>query len=231
MNGEMPRKKTPLGEFVRRAREARGWSQAHLAGVMRVSERTVQRVEAGAPVLTETLKDLAAALDTDFDILHALVAPHTAPADGFPLRLIVTGDDLVGLLEGADKFACQRLDLPEPEHAALIGEFFDLCAELPDIADLFSPSERMRMADDLMQRIVGLAIRGWLVLGGAKDEADVLNGRSLTMRCAVVAVARVENPALRLPREAREALVAVSRDVEHALAKQCVGHQPPNPSG
>jgi transcriptional regulator with XRE-family HTH domain len=54
-----------LSQRLKALREARSWSQAHLAEAARVNIRTVQRIEAGEPASPETLLSLAAALDVE----------------------------------------------------------------------------------------------------------------------------------------------------------------------
>ena len=54
-----------MGDKLKRMREARSWSQAHLAEAARVNVRTVQRIEAGEPCSFETMLSLAAALGVD----------------------------------------------------------------------------------------------------------------------------------------------------------------------
>lgn len=54
-----------LGDQIRELREARCWSQAHLADAAGLNVRTVQRIEAGEPCSFETMMSLAAALGVD----------------------------------------------------------------------------------------------------------------------------------------------------------------------
>ncbi|MEI9850066.1 MAG: helix-turn-helix transcriptional regulator [Sphingomonas sp.] len=54
-----------FGERIRMLREARAWTQEHLAEAAGVSLRTVQRLEAGAGFASETALAVAAALDVD----------------------------------------------------------------------------------------------------------------------------------------------------------------------
>lgn len=51
-----------LGDRVRQARTARGWSQSELASLAGVSRPTVARIEAGQQVRASTLNAVAAAL-------------------------------------------------------------------------------------------------------------------------------------------------------------------------
>jgi DNA-binding XRE family transcriptional regulator len=54
-----------MGNKLRKLREARCWSQAHLADAARVNVRTVQRIESGEPCSFETILSLAGALGVD----------------------------------------------------------------------------------------------------------------------------------------------------------------------
>jgi transcriptional regulator with XRE-family HTH domain len=54
-----------LADKLKALREAKSWSQAHLAEAARLNVRTVQRLEGGEPASYETLLSLAAALDVD----------------------------------------------------------------------------------------------------------------------------------------------------------------------
>lgn len=55
---------------IRLQRLKNGWSQEQLAEMAGLSTRTVQRIERGAKASPETLKCLAAVLDTDFATLQ-----------------------------------------------------------------------------------------------------------------------------------------------------------------
>jgi transcriptional regulator with XRE-family HTH domain len=52
-------------------REARGWSQEHLAEVAGISLRTVQRMEAGRPVSANAFQAVSSAFDTQVSELLA----------------------------------------------------------------------------------------------------------------------------------------------------------------
>jgi len=55
---------------VQKLRLKKGWSQQQLAEFSGLSVRTVQRIEAGQPASTETLKSLAAVFEVDFASLN-----------------------------------------------------------------------------------------------------------------------------------------------------------------
>jgi len=56
-----------MGEFVKRQREKKPWTQEHLASAAELSVRTVQRAEEGAVMGAETLQALAGALGVSIE--------------------------------------------------------------------------------------------------------------------------------------------------------------------
>jgi transcriptional regulator with XRE-family HTH domain len=90
---------TPTGEKVRGLREARSWTQQHLADAAGLSLRTVQRLEAMHSGSAETLLAVAAALDVDVRTLNGAAAaarrssrlwraPHPAAASAWAAVLL-----------------------------------------------------------------------------------------------------------------------------------------------
>ena len=66
---------------IRTLREARGWSQEHLAAVAGLSPRTVQRLEAGGRAAHESRMAVAAALAVEPErLLEADTPPQAASA-------------------------------------------------------------------------------------------------------------------------------------------------------
>lgn len=66
--------------LIQKLRLKRGWSQQQLAQASGLSTRTIQRIEAGQPASTETLKSLAAVFEVDFSTLNP-EQPMTTSAD------------------------------------------------------------------------------------------------------------------------------------------------------
>ena len=82
---------------IRMRRLQKGWSQEQLADMAGVSTRTVQRLERGAKASPETLKCLAAVLETDFTDLQEpapmqqtpqTTPPHDAAAEQEALEYV-----------------------------------------------------------------------------------------------------------------------------------------------
>ena len=78
-------------EKIRALREARAWSQAHLAEAASLSLRTVQRVEAEGTASAETRLAIAAALDVPVDALNVPPAQASAQAPPAPRSRIDPG--------------------------------------------------------------------------------------------------------------------------------------------
>lgn len=70
--------------LVQKLRLQRGWSQQQLAQASGLSTRTVQRIEAGYPASTESLKSLAAVFEIDFSTLNpepSMNPPVSSPSE------------------------------------------------------------------------------------------------------------------------------------------------------
>ena len=66
---------------IRTLREARGWSQEHLASVAGLSPRTVQRLESEGKASHESRMAVAAALEIDAaQLLETATIPTTSPS-------------------------------------------------------------------------------------------------------------------------------------------------------
>ncbi|MBV8032722.1 MAG: helix-turn-helix domain-containing protein, partial [Betaproteobacteria bacterium] len=66
--------------LIQKLRLKRGWSQQQLAEASGLSARTIQRLEAGQPASTETLKSLAAVFEVDFSTLEPETAMNAVAA-------------------------------------------------------------------------------------------------------------------------------------------------------
>lgn len=78
-----------LGDQIRALREAKCWSQAHLADAARLNVRTVQRIEAGEPCSYETMMSLAAALSVDVSTFEQEVPVPKNTLSGFVGRPVL----------------------------------------------------------------------------------------------------------------------------------------------
>lgn len=113
-----------LGDRVRELREARAWTQEHLADAAGVSLRTVQRLESGSGFASETALAVAAALDVDVRTLlgatpRSVVDPPWKPVPTHvlvPIGVIALAVLLLpAILYVADNLFRLRIATPEME--------------------------------------------------------------------------------------------------------------------
>jgi transcriptional regulator with XRE-family HTH domain len=114
--------------MTRLLREARGWTQEHLAVVSGLSVRTIQRIEAGTPPSRESLLALAAAFD--LAVVDLMDGPHVTidhkkdPWPGLQIKVFKGGYQVGCCIELDSRRRTYKrlgfilLDIPE-------GEFFD----------------------------------------------------------------------------------------------------------
>lgn len=114
--------------MTRLLREARGWTQEHLAEASGLSVRTIQRIEAGEPPAQETLLALAATFDLSVvdleDGPHILIDHKELIWPGLSVRVFKDGYQMGGCLsvDSRRRTACQIgfpalvLDIPHDEY-------------------------------------------------------------------------------------------------------------------
>jgi transcriptional regulator with XRE-family HTH domain len=67
--------------LIQKLRLKRGWSQEQLAKASGLNVRTIQRIEAGQPASTETLKSIAAVFEVDFSTLNQETVMNATTAE------------------------------------------------------------------------------------------------------------------------------------------------------
>lgn len=92
---------------LRELRSARQWSQEQLAELSGLNLRTIQRLESGARVSTESLRALAAVFEVPAEALLARPASHDAASGSQPALLamregVLRGLDFTGTTPRAD---------------------------------------------------------------------------------------------------------------------------------
>lgn len=87
-------------DLVRSARHLRGWSQSHLAAVMEVSPRTVQRIEKEGRASLETMQTLCAVLELDAETLCTTktTAPTRSRDNGAVIIMVFSLGIIVGVM-------------------------------------------------------------------------------------------------------------------------------------
>jgi len=166
-----PRVPSPadLAEVVKMMREKNGWSQATLAEIARVTERTIQRVESGEPSSLDTRRALARAFGhEDLDVFEkpwpfpnvekfkAYAAELDKTTVVVPLVRARDGRTLRTMVEGAESSAAEELGELSSGAREAFAEMVDYLRDYNDVRDEYSMAQRLdvdRDMDVLLKRI------------------------------------------------------------------------------
>lgn len=194
-----------MGNRVRELREARAWTQAQLAEVAKISERTVQRAESGENISKSAVIALAEALEVS---VTALVAPTAdqeqhEPAGEFLMR-VTTGYELFARANGAEAGDLGWEPGLTARQVELAGRLLDGLGDLLDSLDELYPSQRMGLEaeyDNLLQEMdneglwvfAGTGMWRWRP-GAVVDLDPKVDG--VDLRTVVIRVHRSTNPTI-----------------------------------
>ena len=151
-----------LAKFVKTMRDMNKWSQATLAEIARVTERTIQRVENGEPSSLDTRRALARAFgfeDLDaFDKpcsfpnvekLQAYLAELDKTTVVIPLTRIQDARTLRTMTEGAESSATEEIGELPTEAREAFASIVDYLRDYNDVRDLYSMSQRLDVDRDI----------------------------------------------------------------------------------
>ena len=197
---------------LRVLREARGWSQEHLAEVAGISLRTVQRMEAGRPISADAFQAVASAFDTEVSELLAKPASRAPIANVTILPRVRTGKQLCDVTAGADMFQ-DDYDAPEGEaEVELIGSFLQQLHDLGEIWDDVQPSDHVRAVHDLGEALHHVEQSGFRVFAARVTRRYALPfdpSKPIAMSVATFLVLRSNNPKILLPNTEQEHIASV----------------------
>jgi transcriptional regulator with XRE-family HTH domain len=155
------------GENIRRLREKESMTQAHLAEAARLTERTVQRAEAGEPVTAETLRALAGAFNVDLSLLsrtHADASFESLKAryEVVPLEVLTRATQL-SVVERTHTMTFDAPDLDTAEQEDAAAQFHQALRDVADLAGELGPAELHEQCKSLLReadamREMGLAV-------------------------------------------------------------------------
>jgi len=158
-----------LGRVVRKFREAKQWTQATLAELSGLTERTVQRVEKGDSASHDTR--CAIARGFGFDNLNIFNDPipmlneekygaYLAALDSstviVDIERVVKGRGVRSTIEGAHSSASDLIGEPKPEAREAFAELVDNLRDYNDIHDCFNEIQRLeldKMLDELIAQV------------------------------------------------------------------------------
>lgn len=176
-----------LAAVVRMLRELRGWSQEQLAEISGLSARTVQRVEEGLPSSVDTRRALARGFGCE-DI-DGFNKPYVIPTademaaakerfdkEHVTLKVepIHSGKQLAGLAQGCHASLFSEGVELSGEAEELFAGLSDYCREYGDCSELYSPTDKLAVYEELENYVANLARAGVCLV--AASRAVVFKG-------------------------------------------------------
>jgi transcriptional regulator with XRE-family HTH domain len=163
-------------------RELRGWTQETLAELAGINVRSVQRVEAGQPASTETLRAIARAFQAeDIDcFLKTCTIPTKEEIFGERERLErdfvaidicspVTSRDLAGASTNAEASAIHLLGEPGSDVEEAFAGLVDYLRDYADCHDCYSEVQRLDVYQDLDRYLSVITDGGFAIGLGLND--------------------------------------------------------------
>lgn len=172
---QKPRNLTPreLAGVVRSFRDMRGWSQEQLAEISRLSARTVQRVEEGAPSSLDTRRALAVAFG--FEDVDAFNKPYVIPTaeeiaaakerfdrEHVTLKVdrVESGKQLAGLAQGCHASLFTEGRELSGASEELFASLSDYAREYGDCSELYSATDKLAVYEEMNTYVTNLASEG-----------------------------------------------------------------------
>lgn len=196
-----------IGNNVRVLREARAWTQEHLATVAGTSARTVQRIERGEPASADTLMGLAQALDVTIDLLRMSAENCERQLEDLKkleeryrivrLERIERASALSPLMGG---MGCMRFDhvpLSNDEEEDAVSALRSYLSDALDVWSDISPDSQRGCEREMQEMIEQLASLGFIVAAGAEHRKFATrrdDPSPLMMRVLYVMVSRANDP-------------------------------------
>jgi transcriptional regulator with XRE-family HTH domain len=197
-----------VAQNIKAAREHLAWTQAQLAEAAGLTDRTIQRAEAGEPVQAESLQAIAGALDIPVELLRVdmeeLAAKLQAEAEEIDrkyvrteLQLLETGSEFRYLLP-VDAFQLDWVNGLSAEQEEAIARLQDLLKDYIDVWRDIESSHHLDAFRTIGQEIARLKTLGLSVTAGVERVRLKLQdgGAPLSWRVLHVVVSTASQPQL-----------------------------------
>jgi len=153
-----------LAGFIKDVRQRQGWSQATLAEIAGLAERTIQRVESGRKPSSDVHTRRALARAFGFEDLDFFEKPHPMPNPEkwkayeaqldkttavVPLTRIRDGRTLRMMAEGALACAADEIGEISPAARQAFAAMVDYLRDYNDVDDLYSMTQRIEVDRDI----------------------------------------------------------------------------------
>jgi transcriptional regulator with XRE-family HTH domain len=162
-----------IGLKIKELRKLKLWTQAQLAEISGVSERTVRRLESTGTAESATLLSILNALDTNLEELENMFNEDESIkkeniekfADVRFLQRIENGRELVRIFSSAHQFGYDYHDCHTEEQVEFAQVFLSTVADVLDIWDMIEISKRFELENELTRQIKQLEDQGlWVFI-------------------------------------------------------------------
>lgn len=162
---------TIIGANIKKLRDTRAWTQEQLAAAAVVTERTIQRAEAGQPVAAESLQAIAGAFGVALEDLRRDEAGDAAKRElknyeTIPLVKVELGTELAGLMPPHGHMVEVFGNDAQPPPDDAIAELRQGIVDVGDIWRDVGPADHHRMLAELRPSLQALKVAGYFVSAG-----------------------------------------------------------------
>lgn len=196
IEGTMAKTNMKAARLVKEEREKRGWTQAHLATVAGVSDRTIQRFERDGTAGKETLMAIASVLDLDVSKLTEEELPKVPKETLQSFPLIVSGKEALDIVIGADSFDFDYTHATG-EVGQAIAAFLEFLRDAGEIGNDVEIGTHIQWAESVDSLLWDLTNRSYLVFGKLKSVLLSGPGRdSINFNMATLYVVKNNQPGI-----------------------------------
>lgn len=188
-----------IGLKIKELRNLKLWTQAQLAEIAKVSERTVRRLESTGKAESATLLTVLKALDTNLEELENMFNEDDTIkeeskekfTDVSFLHRIENGRDLVRIISHAHQYGYDYHDCNTEEQIEIAQGFLSVVADVLDLWGMVEIGQRFKLENELSKQIKQLEEDGLWVFG--TRQVDKENNNWVT---AIVEIYSKDNPSI-----------------------------------
>lgn len=188
-----------IGLKIKELRSIKLWTQAKLAEMSGVSERTVRRLEASGSAESATLLSILDALGTNLEELENMFNEDNTMkeeskekfADVSFLHRIENGRELTRIIANAHQYGYDYHDCNTEKQIETAQEFLSVVADVLDLWDMVEIGQRFELENELSKLIKQLEENSLWVFG--TRQIDKENNNWMT---AIVEIYSKDNPSI-----------------------------------
>lgn len=169
-----------IGLKIRQLRDLKLWTQAQLAEIAGVSERTIRRVESSGTAESATLLSILNALGTSIEEMNKMYNDDDTLKDKTKEKLselkflhrIESGRELVRIIASAHQYGYDFHDCKTEEQIETVQGFLTVVADVLDIWDMIEIGQRFDLENNLSTQIKELEDLGLWVFGDRQVDSS-----------------------------------------------------------